>query len=433
MKVDSNSLKNNIITIGWIVIILLSLDCFFVSIKLLGIFKSIGANWGQEMMVSLAQNPFVGLVLGMLTTSIIQSSSTTTSLVVALVAGGVFGEDPAQALQLAIPIIMGANIGTSVTNTIVSMSHVGNPIEFQRAFSASIVHDFFNLLTVVIFIPLQIATNFLGKISLFLANIFETFGGLKFVSPLKYLIKPQIEMIHGIFEHDVIIAFVILFFFIFVFFFMISTIIRRTLKGYPTFYQLIFFPAVLAIFLCFGYFKALVIFSKELAVFLFALGVLFTSLYFISTGMKTVVISRITILFDRYIFKTTARAFILGIIITAIVQSSSITTSILVPLAGAGILTLYQIYPYTLGANIGTTITAMLAALALGETVAIAVAFAHLTFNICGISIFLPLKRLPIAMAGGFAKLAARSPVYPIAYIVIIFILIPILFIIAYH
>ena len=61
--------------------------------------------------------------------------------------------------------------------------------------------------------------------------------------------------------------------------------------------------------------------------------------------------------FDTHIFKTTIRAMLFGILITFLVQSSSITTSLVVPLAGAGILKLRQIFPYTLGANIGTTMT----------------------------------------------------------------------------
>ncbi len=94
-----------------------------------------------------------------------------------------------------------------------------------------------------------------------------------------------------------------------------------------------------------------------------------------------------------------------GLLITVLVQSSSITTSLAVPFAGAGILTLIQIFPYTLGANIGTTITAMLAALAVGEISAVTVAFAHLLFNICGIALIWPLpaiRRIPLRLAEEF-------------------------------
>ncbi len=84
---------------------------------------------------------------------------------------------------------------------------------------------------------------------------------------------------------------------------------------------------------------------------------------------------------------------------TLVVQSSSVTTSLIVPLAGAGIVKLKKIFPYTLGANIGTTGTALLAALATGHPIAVTAAFAHLLFNIFGIVIFYPLRFIPIRLA----------------------------------
>ena len=54
-------------------------------------------------------------------------------------------------------------------------------------------------------------------------------------------------------------------------------------------------------------------------------------------------------------------ALVLGVCLTVAVQSSSVTTSLVVPLVGAGIITIHRCYPFTLGANIGTTCTALLA------------------------------------------------------------------------
>ncbi|MEN8165051.1 MAG: Na/Pi symporter, partial [Acidobacteriota bacterium] len=128
------------------------------------------------------------------------------------------------------------------------------------------------------------------------------------------------------------------------------------------------------------------------------------------------------------IFKNAGRAMLLGIMLTVLVQSSSITTSLVVPLAGAGILTLTQIFPYTLGANIGTTITAMLAALALGVDVAVAVAFAHLLFNIFGICVVWPIgviRRVPMILAQGLAEIAASHRWLAIVYVLTAFYVIP--------
>ena len=88
-----------------------------------------------------------------------------------------------------------------------------------------------------------------------------------------------------------------------------------------------------------------------------------------------------------------------------------------------------QIFPYALGANVGTTITAILASLVTDNIHAVEVAFAHLLFNISGILIWWPLSWVPISLARTFGKLAVRSRVFPFAYIVITFFVMPLILI----
>ena len=173
MKSDSSaSWQGWFIGLGKLLLVCLALDGFFVSIKLLGAFREFGSGYGETLIMELACNPMVGLLIGILVTSIVQSSSVTTSLVVGLVAAGALGNDPTQAMVRAVPIIMGANVGTTITNILVSTAHIGNPREFERAFSSAVVHDMFNLLAIVVLLPLQIFTNFLGRLSLWLADLF---------------------------------------------------------------------------------------------------------------------------------------------------------------------------------------------------------------------------------------------------------------------
>ncbi len=73
-------------------------------------FKAATGERAEELF-AFATNPFLGLVVGTVTTALIQSSSTVTSIIVGLVAGGL-------PVITAIPMVMGANIGTSITNTI---------------------------------------------------------------------------------------------------------------------------------------------------------------------------------------------------------------------------------------------------------------------------------------------------------------------------
>ena len=151
---------------------------------------------------------------------------------------------------------------------------------------------------------------------------------------------------------------------------------------------------------------------------------MFASLRYLVKTLKGLVLTRVASLFDRTIFRTPARALIFGLAVTALVQSSSITTSLAVPLAGAGVLTLQQIFPYTLGANVGTTVTAILAALAVGEVSAVTVAFAHLLFNTTGILLVWPvpaIRRLPIVLAEKATEVAMMGKWIPVCWILFFF------------
>jgi sodium-dependent phosphate cotransporter len=158
---------------------------------------------------------------------------------------------------------------------------------------------------------------------------------------------------------------------------------------------------------------------------LISIALLFIALRYIIINLKILVVERVEAFFDTILFKTAPRAFLFGVVLTIMVQSSSITTSLAVPLAGAGILTLRQIFPMTLGANLGTTITAMLAALVTGNSAAVTVAFAHILFNVFGIAIIWPLRQFPIYCANTMADLATRSRLVPFVYVITLFFLIP--------
>ncbi|MCO6474731.1 MAG: Na/Pi symporter [Melioribacteraceae bacterium] len=366
MKIIQNYFKENpnlwasIRLIFFLYVFLLSLDLMGGALKLFG--KDF-----SETLIQTTSNPFVGLFIGILATSIVQSSSSTTSIVVGMVAGG------ALTIDTAIPIIMGANIGTSITNTIASLPQINRSAEFQRAFAAATVHDFFNFLSVLILFPLQLTTNFLGKISYQLEKMFEDVGGMDFLSPVKAITKPVVKLA------------------------------ADSLESVP------WLMLIIAILL------------------------LFFALKYMVGALKQLVVTKAKNWFDKILFKNSARAFVVGILLTVLVQSSSITTSLVVPMAGAGLLTLMQIFPYTLGSNIGTTITAILAALITGEVAAVVVAFSHLMFNICGIIIWWPWKWVPVRLAQKFAEYSLKSKLVPIGYVLIMFFIVPLLVIFIFN
>ncbi len=360
-----------------IVSIFLLLYIFLLGIKFTGSsFKLFGSDFAEQL-ITIYSNPFAGLFTGILVTSIIQSSSTTTSLVVGLAGSGILP------IESAIPIIMGANMGTTITNTLVSLTFITRKDDFRRAFAAATVHDFFNLFTIIIFFPLELSFHIIEKSAIFLTRIFQGIGGVTFVSPLQLTIDPVVKG----FEH-----------------FLTDT-------------------------------AGISDIAAGIIMVVVAIACVAVSLIYIVKTLRSLVINQTEKFIDRYLFRNTATALLLGILLTSVVQSSSVTTSMIVPLVAAGFLTLNRAYPFTLGANIGTTVTAILASLATLSsetgatvtTIGLTVAFCHLLFNIYGTIIFLPLRIAPIFCATRLAKVAAESKVWAFAFIGTVFFLIPLL------
>jgi sodium-dependent phosphate cotransporter len=345
--------------------VLAALYMFLVGIKgMSSAIKHMGADVADNIFTATS-DPFVALFIGVFSTVLFQSSSTTTSLIVGMVSSGSLG------LAGAIPMIMGANIGTTVTNTIVSIGHINRGNEFKRAFAASTVHDFFNILAVIILFPLEMMFHGIQRSSEWIANLL--FG-----------------KIHNV---DVLQA---------------KSPIKAAVKAGAKFIEQ---------------------FSLDNDIMYLALSVLvtFMMLYALVKLLRSLVLEKIEVFFDQYIFKTVMRAIAFGIVITIMVQSSSITTSLVVPLAGAGVLSLRQIFPFTLGANIGTTVTAFLAAIT-GTVAALIAAISHLLFNIFGILIIYglpPLRAIPLKLADMIAEYSLKNKFIPIGYLLIVFVAIP--------
>lgn len=170
--------------------------------------------------------------------------------------------------------------------------------------------------------------------------------------------------------------------------------------------------------------------KNPVLIVIMALVLLFIALRYIVVVLKSVFINKAENFFDKVIFKSTFTALAFGLILTVLVQSSSITTSLIVPIVGSGILTLYQVFPYTIGANIGTTITAILASLVTGKTEALIVAFAHFMFNVIGAILILSipfLRNIPLWGAKKFSGLVYNNRYISILFLLIFFFIIPLL------
>lgn len=333
--------------------------------------KVMGADTQANLFESV-NNPIAGLFVGILGTVLVQSSSASTSVVVGLVASGALGVDA------AVPMIMGANIGTTVTNTLVSLGSIRQSDEFKRAFAAATVHDFFNLLAVAILLPIELLTGVLSNIATSITEALGGSAGSEWKSPIKKWVKEPVGWLKdGLGELG----------------------LEENLLGTT----MVFVGLVIVL----------------------------AALTFITKNMKKLVADRVERSLNAVLGSGGgAVAMVLGLVITVAVQSSSITTSIMVPLAAAGVVTLRNIFPVTLGANVGTTITALLAALASGSVDALTIALVHTTFNVIGIVILYPVPRIrviPLRAAERMADLAVERHTMAVAYVVTLFIVIPLI------
>jgi len=261
------------------------------------------------------------------------------------------------------------------------MAHMGRRQEFERAFAVATCHDFFNFLAVAVFLPLEIATGYLQKSATWLSGLLTGVGGVDYDSPLKGALKATVAPIkdglHAVIPSERLAAF-----------------------------ALIFVSGLL----------------------------IYIALMLLVKTMRSFMQSRVENIVGRGLHQAPIFAILVGILVTVMVQSSSITTSLLVPLAGAGLITLEQAFPITIGANIGTTITAALAALAATGPNArwgISIALVHFLFNLSATFLIYPFPRIrevPLNAARKLAAIAVESRKWALMYVLVLFYGIPLLF-----
>jgi len=349
---------------------------FFLYLFLVGVgfleagIAAMGKGFQQGLLESVS-NPISGLCAGILATVLVQSSSVTTSTIVGMVGAGTLP------LALAVPMVMGANIGTTVTNTLASLGSIRRAEEFRRAFAAATVHDFFNLLGVAVLLPLELATGLLSRMAGALTEVVLGAGvsaSEPGKSPIRQAVKLPVGWVEDLMEPGKVLAFLLL---------------------------------------------------------ALGLALIFTSLTLITRNMRRLVAGGVERVMNRVIGGGGGVVGILvGIGVTVAVQSSSITTSILVPLVAAGVLSIHSAYPITLGANVGTTVTALIASLAVARPEGLTVALVHLLFNMVALVLVYPVPQvrvIPIRLAEALAEVAVRKHRVVLAYTATLFIVLPLL------
>ncbi|XP_022104733.1 LOW QUALITY PROTEIN: sodium-dependent phosphate transport protein 2B-like [Acanthaster planci] len=398
---------------GFLYMFICSLDFLSTAFRLLG-----GVAAGEVLNDHfLLSNPVCGLMIGVLVTVLVQSSSTSTSIVVAMVSAEIIG------VRQSIPIVMGANIGTSVTNTIVALGQAKERNEFRRAFGGATVHDMFNWLTVFIFLPIEVASHYLEA----LTN--AILGGLDLQEQdvdfeiLKAITGPFTKLIIQIDKKvitDVAQG-------------IVNASDVRLLKvcdpdDTECSYNHLFAHTTMT--------------DTEVGLIMLAVSIiiLFVCLFAIVKLLHSMLRGGIAVLIKKFInadfpghlsFLTGYLAILIGAVLTFVVQSSSIFTSAITPLVGIGVITMERMYPLTLGANIGTTATGILAALASsGGSLrnALQISLCHLFFNISGIIIWYPIpfmRKVPIFLAKTLGNTTASYRWFAIFYLLLLFFVAP--------
>jgi sodium-dependent phosphate cotransporter len=288
-------------------------------------------------------------------------------MIVAAVAAG------SMQMHQAIPMIMGANIGTTITSNIVSLSYISDRNIFRRAFSAATLHDHFNILTTIILFPLQYNFNFLEILSAKVTT-FLTFNDGDNIS------------------------------------FELAQFKMGNLMISDWLVELVDNPVI---------------------ILLLSAAILFASIKLFTNIIYKLFIGPASYKFEKIVFKNPVKAFGWGTIITGALQSSSVTTSFIVPLVATDKIKLHRVYPFIIGANVGTTITALLAAL-FKSPEAISIAVAHFLFNIIGGILFLALpglNKLTLIMTDILGELSMRYRIISLIYLIITFFLLPFAFI----
>jgi sodium-dependent phosphate cotransporter len=168
-----------------------------------------------------------------------------------------------------------------------------------------------------------------------------------------------------------------------------------------------------------------------------AIAFIFLSLKNVVSNMKSLMLNQIEFGLDKALAKGGGLlAILIGILITFSVQSSSITTSILVPIVGSGILSIENAFPITLGANIGTTITAVLASFAVDDPAGLTIALHHVFFNLIGVIIVYPVKavrNIPVNLAKRLSVITAKRRYIAILYVLVTFLLLPLLGVVLFN
>eukprot|EP00934_Nitzschia_sp_Nitz4_P000057 Nitzschia sp. Nitz4//scaffold316_size20630//13831//16335//NITZ4_008657-RA/size20630-processed-gene-0.27-mRNA-1//-1//CDS//3329547517//57//frame0 len=374
--------------------------------------------------VAKSENAFSDLMSGLLLTVLLQGSSSTFTLVVNLL------RDDHRMINMrqAIFIMMGANIGTTITNTIVALGHFRHSSQLELAFAGATVHDLFNIFTVLVLFPLEAASGFLESLSKRLVTGANTEYVNRWLGPVQSLVRPLAfkllipneDIIHDVAAGGSCSSF-----------YPIECINPDT----PTFDTC---PNVGLISCdpdsgdCPSFFDPSAGQKGDqasgLVVLIIGLVLTFLSLFSI-VHVLSKLLHGVSL---RVLYKATNingwLLILFGTGLTLLLQSSSMTVSFLTPVVGMGALRIRQMYPLSIGANLGTAISVIITVSSMENGQALQLAVAHFLFNTMGILIWYalpPMRHLPLTCAKRLGQYAKVWHSIAVLYVLMVFFVLP--------
>ncbi len=263
-------------------------------------------------------------------------------------------------LGLAVSTVVGAEVGTTVTPFLISVLNQVRKKENQSAvFNVTMTHVLYNLCTLALFYPAELFFGLLTSIALQGSNVFMGTSILSSSPDLLAFSTPWIPLL---------------------------------LKYIPPWIGVVIGAVVLVLALS----------SMERYM---------SDIFNMPRSWNLI----------RATFQHPVRSFFAGLLFTILIPSTTVMVSLLVPLATSGVLGVdHYILPYILGANIGTTLAVMLAAMATGDPVAMGVWFVQFSINVFGAVLFMillkPFSRAVKVAAGRVASSPRTTLVVAIVF-----------------
>jgi solute carrier family 34 (sodium-dependent phosphate cotransporter) len=268
--------------------------------------------------------------------------------------------------ETAVAMILGANIGTTITCNLIAFGHISNKKEYRRAVSAAVTHGMFNIIGVLIFFPLEYFFQVLSIPAHFLAEKLSFAGSKLDFEFLKSITNSIAEWMMQVSDYS------------FAFCLLVSLLIL---------------------------FLAIKLFSF-----------VFKSSFNLGDEQQ------------NKFFKTDYHSFLWGMGSTILIRSSTVTTSLIIPFVANKQVKVSQAFPFIMGANLGTTNTALLAGLASGGIAGFMIAIVHFLFNFFMVLIFFPFQKLrmiPLRFAKWIGEMAYTNRIYALFYLLLVYFILP--------